>query len=326
MYVTSTPAGNRVKSGNMIPNSPFPLAYALATANALIIGLSFSLVKVAVTLAGPVDTLAFRFMIALAVCILFARIKGARPRFDWQNSLRLLPMALCYPLGFFLFQGFGLLHASSGEAGILAATGPIFTAIIAAAFIRERYNLIQSLSMCLSVVGAVYIAYRQGASLDSVAGIVLLLLSALAGAGYAVLNRVLVRSFSTFEITYYLMVVGAVAFGLASVVQHAVHGTFSTMLTPFSDTTFTAAILYLSVFSSLLTTVFASLALKRLTSAGLTMFLNLSTVVAVLVGYFWLGEAVYAFHLIGAAMILAGLIGMNAFPSPENPKRKNSAP
>ena len=220
---------------NLIPQFPLATTYVLAVANALIIGLSFSLVKVAVTLAGPVDTLAFRFVIALAVCFLFARLKGIRPRFGWQNSLRLLPMGLCYPLGFFLFQGFGLLYATSGEAGILAATGPIFTAIIAAAFIRERYNLIQSLSMCLSVAGAIYIAYRQGASLDSVAGTALLLLSALAGAGYAVLNRSLVRSFSTFEITYYLMIVGVVAFGLASFVQHTVSGTWAMMLVPFSD-------------------------------------------------------------------------------------------
>ena len=88
------------------------------------------------------------------------------------------------------------------------------------------------------------------------------------------------------------------------------------MLAPFADTSFTTAILYLSIFPSLLATVFVSLALNRLTSAGLTIFLNLSTVVAIFVGYFWLGEAVYAFHLIGAAMILAGVIGANAFASP----------
>ena len=107
------------------------------------------------------------------------------------------------------------------------------------------------------------------------------------------------------------MLVGAVAFGLASLVQHTVYGTWATVLTPFSDVTFTTAILYLSLFSSLLTTLFVSLALNRLTSAGLTVFLNLSMVVSILVGYFWLGEAVYAFHLIGATMILLGLIGTN---------------
>ncbi len=294
---------------------PFPLAaaYALAVANALIIGLSFSFVKVAVTRAGPVDTLAFRFLIALAVCIGYARLRGIRPRFDLKNSLRLLPMGLCYPLGFFLFQGFGLLHATSGEAGILTAMSPIFTAIIAAAFIRERYNLLQCLSILLSVAGVVYIAYRKGASLDpdNIAGIVLILLSALSGAGYAVLNRVLVRRFTTFEITYYLMIVGAVAFTFASLVQHAIHGTWPTMLAPFSDAAFTTAVLYLALFSSLLTTVFASLALNRLTSAGLTIFLNLSTVVSIGVGYFWLGEAVHVYHWVGAAMILLGLIGTN---------------
>jgi len=213
-------------------------------------------------------------------------------------------------------QGFGLLFATSGEAGILAATGPIFTAIIAAMFIKERYNLIQSLSILLSVSGVIYIAIQTGSSLDSIVGIALLLLSAIAGAGYAVFNRVLVRSFSTFEITYYLMTVGAVAFALASFVQHAAHGTFSAMFTPFANLAFTAAILYLSIFPSLLVTVFVSLALNRLTAAGLTIFLNLSTVVAILVGYLCLGEAVHIYHLIGAAMILAGVIGTNGFATP----------
>ena len=298
-------------------------AYLLAIMNTLLIGLSFSFVKIAVTQAWPVDTLAFRFVTAWAICALFARLKGIR--FDWKNSLPLLPMALCYPLFFFLFQGFGLLFATSGEAGILAATGPIFTAIIAAVFIKERYNLIQSISILLSVTGVIYIAIQQGASLNNLAGIVLLLLSAIAGAGYAVCNRTLVRSFSTFEITYYLMTVGAVAFVLASFVQHAAYGTFSTMFTPFTDLSFTVAILYLSIFPSLLVTVFVSLALNRHTAAGLTIFLNLSTVVAILVGHLWLGETVHAFHLIGAAMILAGVIGTNGFATPEKPEQKRSS-
>ena len=287
-------------------------AYILATANALIIGLSFSFGKVAVTQAGPVDTLAFRFVIAFVLCFAYTRLKGIRPNFDWKNSLRLLPMALAFPVGFFAFQGFGFLFATSGEAGILAAMGPIFTAIIAAVFIKERYNLIQLLSILLSVAGVIYIAVQQGASLDNVTGVALLLLSALAGATYAVLNRVLVRSFSSFEIAYFLMFVGAVAFSLASVLQHAAYGTFSTMFVPFSDMTFAVAILYLSLFPSLLATVFISLALKRLTSAGLTIFLNLSTVISIFVGYFWLGEPVHVYHLVGTAMILAGVIGTNA--------------
>ncbi|GHV10034.1 hypothetical protein AGMMS50229_20940 [Campylobacterota bacterium] len=113
-------------------------------------------------------------------------------------------------------------------------------------------------------------------------------------------------------------------FSLASLIQHTIHGTFATMFIPFSDATFTTAVLYLALFSSLLTTVFASLALNRLTSAGLTIFLNLSTLVAVLVGYFCLGESVHGYHLIGAVMILAGLVGTNAFPSPEKQAQKKS--
>lgn len=296
---------------------PLALAYLLALGNALFIGLSFSFVKVSVALAGPLDIMMFRFVLAFGLCHVYACFRGIRPRFGRENSLRLLPMGLCYPLGFFLFQGYGLLYATSGEAGILGATGPIFTAILAALFIRERYNPAQVLSILLSVAGVVYISVRKGASLDpeNIAGIVLILLSAFSGAGYAVLNRVLVRRFSTFEITYYLMLVGALVFTTASVGQHAVQGTFSGLFTPLSDATFVTAILYLSLFSSLLTTIFASLALQRLTSAGLTIFLNLSTVVAILVGHFRLGETIHGYHLLGAAMILLGVIGTNAFVS-----------
>ena len=325
IHRTSAPGGNRVESRfspNAMKNeSSFPLsaAYALAFANALIIGLSFSFVKVAVTLAGPFDTLAFRFVIALAVFFLYAKFSGLRLRLGWKSSLQLLPLALCYPFGFFLFQAFGLAHASSGEAGILAATGPIFTAIIAATFIRERYNLLQVFSILLSVAGVIYITVQKGASLDpsNIAGIALILLSAISGAGYAVLNRTLVRSFTSFEITYYLMIVGAVAFTLASLIQHAVAGTFSTVFLPFAETKFTVAILYLALFSSLLTTVFASIALNRLTSAGLTIFLNISTIVSIIVGYFFLNEAVHVYHLIGTVMILTGVVGTNWFAAKE---------
>ena len=101
------------------------------------------------------------------------------------------------------------------------------------------------------------------------------------------------------------MTAGMIAFALASFVQHVANGSFATMFTPFTDLSFTAAILYLSIFSSLLTTVFMSLALLRLTSAGLTIFLNLSTVVAILVGYLWLGEAVHIYHLIGVCLGLS---------------------
>ena len=95
------------------------LAYFLAVVNAVIIGLSFLFIKVAVTHASPIDTLAFRFIVALVFCVAYMRIVKIPLRIDFKRLLPLFLMAMFYPLGFFTFQAYGVLHISSAEAGIL---------------------------------------------------------------------------------------------------------------------------------------------------------------------------------------------------------------
>ncbi len=298
------------------PGTPSMLsASLLAIVNATIIGLSFLFAKVAVTTAGAIDTLAWRFLFAFTVFCCAVRSTNKPIRFQFRTMRRLLPLALCYPLAFFLFQAYGLLYATSSEAGILTATAPILTAILAAVCIKEKTNLRQYASISLSVAGVVYMTLSgSGAgNSGSFLGYTLILLSCCASAGYAVLNRVSVRSFGATEITFYLMLVGVVFFVPLSIGTHCVNGTIGTILQPLCHGKFVASVLFLGLFSSLLTTLIASIALKRLTSAQLSASMNIATAVAVGAGWLFLHENIRLDQIIGSVMILAGVYGTSRF-------------
>ncbi|MGI6645486.1 MAG: EamA family transporter [Limnochordia bacterium] len=50
----------------------------------------------------------------------------------------MLPLALLYPVLFFGLQTAGLVYATSVEGGIISATSPIFTLILATVFLKEK--------------------------------------------------------------------------------------------------------------------------------------------------------------------------------------------
>lgn len=108
-------------------------AYAAAIAYASIIGFSFLFVKIALESANPIDLLAHRFTVSFAAALLlypFLR-KKYRISIQWRDLIYIVPFSLLYPVLFFAFQVWGLMYTSSSEAGIIQATIPILTILLA---------------------------------------------------------------------------------------------------------------------------------------------------------------------------------------------------
>ncbi len=94
-------------------------AYIAAISYALIIGLSFLFVKVTLTVASPVDTLAHRFTVAFIGIVIVLVFTKNKLTIKKQDLLKILPLAILYPIAFFTFQVLGLARISSSEAGFL---------------------------------------------------------------------------------------------------------------------------------------------------------------------------------------------------------------
>ncbi|NGZ76690.1 DMT family transporter [Saccharibacillus alkalitolerans] len=287
-------------------------AYAAALSTALIIGFSFLFVKVALQTADPLDILAYRFLFAFAAASLFAFPGRQGLRNVRAGAFKMLPVALLYPIAFFGFQTFGLVHASSAEAGMIQGAVPVFTLILAMLLIGERTGRAQKAFTLLSVVGvACLFAGREGAVFSaSLIGIMLVLCSAFSQAGYNVLARKLSGTYSPKELTYYMNLIGFVGFGLTSVTRHTADGTLPRLLGPLASPSFLLAMLYLGVLSSLVTSYLSNYALSRLEASRVSIFGSLSAVVALGAGALLLGERVPSAALLGAAAILAGVIGV----------------
>jgi len=286
-------------------------AYVAALLYALIIGFSFMFVKVALGVSHPLDTLAHRFTISLLAATAALIVARRRIRLDLKGLLAIVPLALFYPFLFFILQTFGLVYTTSAEAGIINALVPIFTMFLAAIFLKEHATWIQKLFTLLTVAGIIFIFVMKGVQVsgNSYLGIFLILLSALSSAAYSVLARKLLKKYHLLDITFIMALIGFILFNLISVIRHASNGTLIHYFDPFTSPSFIWAMLYLGVFASLGTSLLSNFALSRIEASKMTLFNNVGTIITIFGGSVFLHEQLAYYHLVGAALVIAGVIG-----------------
>ncbi|MEK3813547.1 MULTISPECIES: DMT family transporter [Bacillus] len=299
-------------------------AYAAVLLYAFIIGFSFFFVKLALTAANPVDILAHRFTVAFLAALFPLLLGWVKIGISMKDALKVLPLALFYPVMFFAFQVFGLVYTSSSEAGIIQAAIPIFTMIFAAYFLNERFTKRQFFFTVLSAAGVacIFMMKSAGTGSSDLRGAALILLSALSSAGYSVLARKMTRTFNSLELTYVTTGAGFLFFNGIAGISHMADGTLSGFFAPFTDPVFILSVLYLGVLSSFATSFLSNYALSKIEAAKISMFNHLATLVTILAGIIWLGESLEWFHFAGTGMIIAGLIGATMV-RPENRLKKS---
>ncbi|MFJ6265046.1 DMT family transporter [Lysinibacillus xylanilyticus] len=290
-------------------------AYLAAIIYAFVIGLSFMFVKVTLTVASPIDTLAHRFTIALIGIVFWIVITQNKLKINKQDVAKILPLALLYPIAFFTFQVLGLARISSTEAGIIQATIPIFTLVLASVLLREKATREQLIFISLSVFGVIYMLFMNNgsASTGNLIGSGFILLSAGAASLYNVLARKLTKQYSLLTLTYVMTLCGFVIFNGVAIGNHLIHGTLLQFFRPFVHVGFVIAILYLGILSSLVTSFLSNYTLSILEASNMSVFSNFATLITILAGVIFLQETFHFYHLIGGIVIIIGVIGTNYF-------------
>lgn len=113
-------------------------AYMAAIGLALIVGFSFMITKLTIGTASPIETLAHRFTVSFLTLLIFILTGTIKLHFKWDEVKILLPLSFFYPILFFSFQIYGLQYIASSEAGIIQATAPIMTMILAGLLLKEK--------------------------------------------------------------------------------------------------------------------------------------------------------------------------------------------
>jgi len=293
--------------------SDLTLAYIAALLHTLITGLSFLFVKTSLVHSSPIHVLSFRFtasFLALMIPILFNKVHIS---FKGKSLRKLFFLSLIYPISFFAFQTFGLLHASSSEAGIIQSSTPIFTMILSSLFLKEKTTTTQKFSIMLSVMGVIYIFIMKGVGLDlsKSLGLILILFSILSMSLYLILAREATKHFSVIEISFMMNLMGFIFLNIASLIEHLIERNLHLFFEPLKNFDFLISVLYLGILSSLITSILNNYALRKLEASKVSVFGNLRTVVTIFGGVLILKEKLYIYHIIGSLMIILGVMGTN---------------
>lgn len=289
------------------------LAYVAATLYAIIVGLSFLFTKIALSISNPIDILAHRFIVSFIAISIPVFFKLVPVNFNKKRIIKILPLAILYPLCFFGFQTFGLQYATSSEAGIILASAPIFTMIMASYFLDEKSNIYQKASISISLVGVLYITFKKGSTIDlaNLRGMILLLFSALSFSGYSILARKMTKDYTTTELSFIMITISFIAFTSVAIIDNVSSGTIKEFFLPMVNIKFILSIIYLGVLSTLGTSLLTNFALSKLEASKIIVFSNLGTVISIIAGVIFLKEEIFYYHVIGSLMIVGGVLGTN---------------
>lgn len=237
---------------------------------------------------------------SLALALIAPVLKVRRPR---RRDLPLI--GLCGATGMAAYQlllNWGEVHVPAGTASLLIAVAPVFSVLLATAFLGERLSWRTAAGSAVAVSGAALIALSGGDAHYS-RGAWIVLAAAVVQGVYHFATKPLLARYTSVEVACYAMWAGTLL--LLPLVPAAIRGL---RVAPVGAT---GAALFLGLLPSALGFVTWGYAVARQTVTAATAALYLVPVVAIAVAYVWLGETPRPVALVGGAISIAGVILIN---------------
>src|ERR1017187_1923955 len=175
---------------SLLPNPPRQSVAApsgaadtlLLRAPGLLWGASFLFIAEGLRIIGPNGVTFVRILIGFVTLSLFPKARKSVSRSDWVAIAAVGVLWLAFPLSMFPFAE---QHVSSAVTGMLNASNPLFTAIVAAAIARSAPSRRVLAGLAIGMIGTVVTALPSiGEGHSSVAGVGLIL-AAMVSYGFA---------------------------------------------------------------------------------------------------------------------------------------------
>lgn len=273
---------------------------------AVIWGSNYSVIKFVLQELPPRSFNAIRLVIAstafLAMIALTRRRKGLA-RLTLHQWLLIILLGVVGQFGYQLLFIEGMDRTSVANASIIIAATPAAVGLASAAAGHERLPWVHWLGMALSFVG-VYLIVAGGAraGVGALAGDMMMIACVVCWTIYTVAARPMLVTTSPLLVTGLSMAVGTLLFLPFSV--------GSLQQTDWASVRLVSWVCV--VFSSLLALNFAYTAwyhgVRHLGSSRTSLYSNLVPVAALIVAMMWLGERIEGLRLVGAVLVLVGVI------------------
>lgn len=267
-------------------------------------GLSFLATKELLPTVPVLALLFSRFAIAALLLAGCAAVGGG-----WRKTLRvtrrdlgmLALLSILSPVGYYLFETYGVSSTQASHASVLIATIPIGVYLIAFARRIEKITWRRTISILLAFAGVVLlIDSSQGEAGASLVGDVLVLGAVACAAVQTVLLKGALRRVTPLQLTFYLAILSLAAFGpLSALDGFSWIGRLSAAGWGY--------LLFLAVFCSGIAFLAMNYALVHLSATSVAVSVNLVPVVTLLAEALLFSVPFTPAKLGGALLVLVGV-------------------
>jgi len=266
---------------------------------ALLWGLSFLSIKVAVVVVPPMTMAVIRFVIACAVLPVVALLAKE----SLKISLRDLPVFIGGGLTgvtlYFLGENNGVALLTASESSLIIGSIPVLTVLSEEVFLKTRVGARVHVGALVSFIGVALIVAPSLGSHSQRLGYLYMGVAALAWVAYSFLTRGVAKRYGKISVIFWQSL-----FGLLGCVPFALTESHAwRMPSPFVALN----LLYLGVVCSAAGYWLYASALDHLGAGRTSVFVNLIPVVSVVASFLLLGERLGSFQMLGGAIAVLGV-------------------
>ncbi|TMW71256.1 DMT family transporter [Alteribacter natronophilus] len=281
-------------------------ALMMALITVLIWGSTFAAIRA--SLQGgyePGHLILVRYLIASALFLIAALLFRRHFRLPMRKDLPKIA-ALGF-IGISVYHAgvtFGVETISAGTAGMLIGAAPVFTALLAVAFLKEKLSRAGWIGLGIGFTGILVITLgADGPMFTPSPGALFVLIAALATSVFFVFQKPLLRRYHPIELTAYLTWAGTIpllvfAPGLTSSISQA-------------TTEAHLAALFTGIFPAAVAYVTWAVALSIGSAGTVTSTMYLEPAIAIIVAWIWLQELPGLVPTAGGLIAIAGVIAVN---------------
>ena len=201
-----------------------------------------------------------------------------------------------------LFDFEGLQYIKAGLERIILFIYPTIVVLLSWIFFKKKLTKAQFIAILITYVGVIITFWDEiGVQGDTVYwGGFLIFLSALTYASYLVGSGWLIPKFGVIPFTAYAMLVST----FCVLVNYAIVGDFNLFNYPKEVYILGIA---MAIFSTLIPSFLVSAAIQRLGASTFSIFGSLGPISTIILAFFFLGEKITNFQLLGMLVVIAGV-------------------